>query len=258
MMRKLFIITMLTTVNIWTAERDLSHLLFNAVKAGNRVEVRRLINEGADVNLTHERYQNESPLQGAVRKGHGNIIAVMLLAAGARVNHTNDSGETPLHYACIAGNVEGVRLLVNAGAIVNCKHKADRTPLWYAAVYHKHAVILEILLTAGALLDEDSLRYIRTEGIGSTLLPVAYAYSGKNAYFLEKNLPKEELQQIQERATTYRIQRVCSESSVTSMIDLLQRRKRGIKPSVKPVESSVVWRERNGINPTGLTFFATV
>lgn len=47
----------------------------------------------------------------------------------------NDEGNTPLHWACISGQLETCKLLLAAGAKVAIENKAERTPICEA---HKH------------------------------------------------------------------------------------------------------------------------
>lgn len=57
----------------------------------------------------------------------GGVAAVRAqLNAGANVNDTNDTGETALHWAAAARDVESVRALVAAGASVSAVSAADR------------------------------------------------------------------------------------------------------------------------------------
>lgn len=48
---------------------------------------------------------------------------------GRELNKKNHKGETPLHVACIKGNVERVQTLLNANATPNTKDNAGWTPL---------------------------------------------------------------------------------------------------------------------------------
>lgn len=62
----------------------------------------------------------------------------------------NNKGETQLHQACIAGNVELVQRLLDQGHVVNVRDHAGWIPL-HEACNHGFRNIVEILLDRGAL-----------------------------------------------------------------------------------------------------------
>ncbi|XP_001353259.2 tonsoku-like protein [Drosophila pseudoobscura] len=61
----------------------------------------------------------------------------------------NNKGETQLHQACIAGNLELVRRLIDQGHTVNVRDHAGWLPL-HEACNHGHRDIVELLLDKGA------------------------------------------------------------------------------------------------------------
>ena len=76
--------------------------LFRAVAAGDEDEVKRLIEEGADVN---ERGYRGGPLHEASRRGRTEIVG-LLCASSADVNARDITKETPLHCAVSCGHLE--------------------------------------------------------------------------------------------------------------------------------------------------------
>jgi ankyrin repeat protein len=131
-----------------------NHALIEAVKAGNHREVRRLVEEGADVNACDD--YRATPLLWALfnrhpdvaaflvergadvnyaefAEGHPLIYAVeqpetltLLISSGADVNlRLSLGGETALHAAAAANAVEGARILIFAGADVNARVNSD-------------------------------------------------------------------------------------------------------------------------------------
>ncbi len=68
------------------------------------------------------------------------------------VNTPNYIGETPLHIASKAGDLQVISYLLEHHAFVNAKNKTGETPLFYAVMTQNRDVI-SILMKAGAVLD---------------------------------------------------------------------------------------------------------
>ena len=68
-----------------------------------------------------------SPLQIAARRGHGEIVRV-LLEHGAEFSKSDIDGRTPLHYAACHGLVDTTRLLLDNGADLQSKSHKGKTP----------------------------------------------------------------------------------------------------------------------------------
>ena len=56
-------------------------------------------------------------------------VVELLLENGAEPNMKDDDGSTPLHAACIRGNLEVVRLLLAHGAEVGMRNKKNESAL---------------------------------------------------------------------------------------------------------------------------------
>jgi ankyrin repeat protein len=65
------------------------------------------------------------------------------------VNQIGNSGDRPLHVACIRGNMEEIRALVKAGADVNAQGEMANTPL-HECVGQGHYIAAQFLLACGA------------------------------------------------------------------------------------------------------------
>lgn len=102
--------------------------LIQAAYKGDVVEVKRLINQGADVNAKSK--YDRTALMDAAQEGHVEVMHT-LLQQGADVNAKNNYGWTALYYA--AGNTEVVRVLLTVGADVNAKTTDGWTALMIAA-----------------------------------------------------------------------------------------------------------------------------
>lgn len=127
-------------------------LLHQAAMQGDSNQVRRLLQQGADVNAkvrSDEQYSPEwgnTPLHYAARDGRKDVVE-QLLAAGAAANAANDRGVTPLHRAL--SYRELITLLIERGANVNVADGRGETPLHWAA-QDGQADAVELLLLRGA------------------------------------------------------------------------------------------------------------
>ncbi|CAI9637878.1 unnamed protein product [Alternaria burnsii] len=119
-----------------------------AVEAKRLDMVQLLVEHGADVNKRHDEHM-ATALQTAVSQEGGLAMMEWLVNKGADVNlRTPES--SPLFDACLKGDVDMVRLLLDKGAKVNdvC---SQWTPLHGA---YRSADVTRLLLEAGASVDE--------------------------------------------------------------------------------------------------------
>jgi len=124
--------------------------LYYSVWLGRNCEIaERLISRGADVNFNKG---GVSPLFLASGDGKEKMAA-MLIANGAKVNHPDIVGKTPLHISVEGKHRDIVELLLNNGASLSAKDKLGRTPLHQSSI-EGYLKIAEILLAAGARVNE--------------------------------------------------------------------------------------------------------
>jgi ankyrin repeat protein len=133
----------------------LDHRLLDAVKEGDVLRCRDLLNQGADPNaaFSEEGYSGKTPLMYAAEGGHTAVLEV-LLAAGARlkardrfVAPSEGGGDTALEYALRGRHLEAARLLARSGANLNAR-RGGYTPLMIATMM-KDASLVRFLLEAG-------------------------------------------------------------------------------------------------------------
>ena len=72
------------------------------------------------------------------------VVLEVLLDAGARIDTTDDAGDTPLHLAVRGGSLRGVQALLKHGAKVTVKNRAGETPLSLAKA-RESAEMLKLL-----------------------------------------------------------------------------------------------------------------
>ncbi|MGH7503346.1 MAG: ankyrin repeat domain-containing protein [Longimicrobiales bacterium] len=153
----------------------------DAAQQGDIETVRRLLQQGADVNAAqgdgmtalHWAAQNGNPdmmrillyagasVQATTRLGgytplhvasmHGlDDVVLLLLENGSDTDVMTSTGVTALHFAAQAGRPQAIQVLLTHGADVNAKDKyAGRTPLMFATASNRLDAI-ETLIRAGA------------------------------------------------------------------------------------------------------------
>ena len=132
--------------------RDLSETpLIVAAGRGNEEIAQYLVSHGADVNAGRE--NGRSALVQAICNHHPEL-AKWLISKGADVNVRDSYGDTVLHYAAHYGNSEVTQLLIAHGASLDARGDCGRTPLYTTLAYRGHSLrdisVAETLLTNGA------------------------------------------------------------------------------------------------------------
>jgi len=121
--------------------------LVSAVLADDAKEVKRLLNQGCDVN-GFDHVLGWTPLMHACAVGARRALGV-LLQNGADVNKADDLGETPLHLACYAKQVSIATALIDKGADVNAVDVLKYSAL-HLACQKEAKECIELLLDRGA------------------------------------------------------------------------------------------------------------
>ncbi len=123
--------------------------LEQAVDYKNIKEVRRHLNEGADVNKKD--VNGQTPLHHAAESGYTEV-AQTLIERGARVNSKDNEGRTPLHLAAEIGYTPTIDLLITKGARVHSKDKNGRIPLHYTVIVNRKEAT-RFLISKGSTVD---------------------------------------------------------------------------------------------------------
>ncbi len=116
---------------------------FIALREGDSMRALRLM---ARIDVNKPAQLGELPLQSAIR--HLPVVAMPLLAAGARIDARESGGGTALHAAVASDRPELVPALIEAGADLEAR-SGSGTPLAYA-VRRRRPRMVRALLTAGA------------------------------------------------------------------------------------------------------------
>lgn len=156
--------------------QNLEDRLNSAIRQGNNEELRRLIEEGVDLNATCGQYSNR-PLEVAIYSD--NLYATkLLLESGADMTICNRWGDTLWSYAATHNRVEHIKLLFQKAENLGIKEKI------ISEIIDSFLYSLRMIPFLRAGLDPNS----RSES-GDTLLHVAAILSG--SAFLKELLEKD-------------------------------------------------------------------
>jgi ankyrin repeat protein len=122
--------------------------LMQAAINGQDLVCAMLVRRGADTNVFN--HVGMSPLHNAVMGGHL-LCAIRIINGGANVDLSCEkSGLTPLHAAASQNQVRAASLLVKNGALVDLKDKVGMTALDHAR-YYGHTEMTNFLTAQNAL-----------------------------------------------------------------------------------------------------------
>ncbi|CAD5229383.1 unnamed protein product [Bursaphelenchus okinawaensis] len=89
----------------------------------------------------------------ATSAGHFDVIKYLLSRCDCDVNHRNNNGQTPLHYAASKNYIPIARMLLENGAEVNVQDKYGSAPLHRAAAKGHVDMIMLLMKQKGARVD---------------------------------------------------------------------------------------------------------
>ncbi|GBG74651.1 hypothetical protein CBR_g19059 [Chara braunii] len=133
-------------------------------RKGNDWKLSKRLQSGADANKPSPRSPvHRRPLHVAVRAGRLTTVSV-LLSHGARVDATDDTGDTALHYAARTGDVQMADLLLQHGADHTIRNQEGCMPIHIAISCQNEAM-------------QERLRSHALE------VPVEFRYYNRNCWF---------------------------------------------------------------------------
>lgn len=138
-------------------EMGINEALIEAAKNGKFNDVRRLVEQGADVN-----HSDLPPFFWAYFRGHKDICK-WLLNNGANINHDRFSEMTLLMSATVKGDVEFASFLIDAGADVNLQLPAGGETALHKAALRNQPETLKLLIQRGGDVNRQTKVGGRTE-----------------------------------------------------------------------------------------------
>ena len=121
-----------------------------AAKKGDLDGVKAAVENGGNIEEQGGWFPAGTGLHHACQKGHYSM-ADYLIQSGSKVDSRNMFGSLPIHYACIHGHLDTVKL-VNKGNNFASTNDYGRTPLHFASL-NGHTLVAEYLIECGAELD---------------------------------------------------------------------------------------------------------
>ena len=143
--------------------------LESAAGVGRLDLVKTFFNRDGSLKPGASRVQVERGFLWACEYGRAEVVE-FLLQQGVDIHTQANTGQTGLHWAVIGGQLETVKLLLVHGASLEAKNAYDGTALGQAlwsSVYGDAGVdyvpIVELLITAGAEVEEGSLEWLAAQ-----------------------------------------------------------------------------------------------
>jgi len=118
--------------------------LNDAIYSNKKLTVEFLLKNGADVNITRERFPvlHIAARQKCISNSNDNIpdIIHLLIEYGADINDVDRTGDTALHEAAYCGNIDAALIFIEKGIEINKRNESGKTALGVAIEKEKHQI----------------------------------------------------------------------------------------------------------------------
>jgi len=133
--------------------------ILRLARSGHIRRLQQLLQTDVDVNFLHHK-TGMTPLMTAAHAGRAAAVE-LLLQHNADPNLRAIDNASALHWACLYGDVQTVKMLINAGAELNIRRQVDRdddgpAPI-HMALGKSHDDVAIELIDAGASVDLEYL-----------------------------------------------------------------------------------------------------
>ena len=142
----------LNTIGFFQMDNEID----NAIEAGDRAAVLRLVEMGADVNVVRGR-SSRSALILAIRNGDEAVVQ-LLLDRGAEATAGEIRHKIPLHVAAERGQPEMVKILLQSKADINAENHHGETALHKAAQAGNQETVQLLLQNGANITAQDMFR----------------------------------------------------------------------------------------------------
>ncbi|KAL7794329.1 ankyrin repeat-containing domain protein [Trichoderma ceciliae] len=127
---------------------------------------------------------HQTPLLWATRKGHEDVVNLLIDAHANLEVRDKEQSATPLIWAARNGYENIVSLLLQRGADVNARDHSERTPLSLASFY-KHKSVVQLLLKSGGVVDANDgagkVKLLATEVERQAVIEMLYGHDSNLA-----------------------------------------------------------------------------
>jgi len=145
--------------------------LHSAADDGILDEVKEILRSNFTLDVNWEDSRGCTAFHRACRKGHDDIVSILLAHPNIDVNPKNDWKETPFMLACSDGKTSYVCLLKDSRVNIDEPDGDGHTPLWRAAS-HGHLALIKWWIVSGREMDlgqpgnenTDAIRIARNPG----------------------------------------------------------------------------------------------
>lgn len=136
--------------------------IYNAIELDDISTVKRLIDEGVNLNAIDPSYGSSYPMDSAIFYNRIDMVR-LLVSKGCNIRMKKSGGDTYLHGAAAFGRLGIVKMLIAAGAEVDVADKEKETPVYSAAERlwdsPRNQLVIKLLVSEGADPNKRSKAY---------------------------------------------------------------------------------------------------